>query len=253
MIDMLRAWIKKLEFLSMFKTLMAICYPIFLKLRRSIDVFIWLTIWLMFDICEIILFNYYWCYLCYRSTTRISLHHLSWTILFFHHGVRGIWIWSIWYLDIIWIWYLSYGIASCCIALHCIGIMSYVVNLWFRPYRYNIVYWAQRCSFIPCWVWRQEFICIHMHTSLVWHRDAVSYLNGYEGRSSCAYTCFFVWFWGLDVMKYFAIYYEWLCLTLRYGLSDFGYTICGYASLCAMAYQTLDILYVGCMDTWILV
>jgi len=54
-------------------------------------------------------------------------------------------------------------------------------------------------------------------------------------------------------MKYFAIYYEWLCLTLRYGLSDFGYTICGYASLCAMAYQTLDILYVGCMDNWILV
>jgi len=118
MIDMLRAWIRKLQFLSMFKTLMAICYPIFLKLRRSIDVFIWLTIWLMFDICEIILFNYYWCYLCYRSTTRISLHHLSWTILFFHHGVRGIWIWSIWYLDIIWIWYLSYGIASGCIALH---------------------------------------------------------------------------------------------------------------------------------------
>jgi len=226
MIDMLRAWIRKLQFLSMFKTLMAICYPIFLKLRRSIDVFIWLTIWLMFDICEIILFNYYWCYLCYRSTTRISLHHLSWTILFFHHGVRGIWIWSIWYLDIIWIWYLSYGIASCCIALHCIGIMSYVVNLWFRTYRYSIVYWAQRCSFIPCWVWRQEFICIHMHTSLVWHRDAASYLDGYEGRSNVHIHAFLYGFEG----------WMWWNI-LRYIMN-------GYASLCAMAYQTLDILYV---------
>ena len=46
--------------------------------------------------------------------------------------------------------------------IHCIDIWSYVVNLWFRPYRYNIIYWAQRCSFIPWWVWRQEFMCIYM-------------------------------------------------------------------------------------------
>jgi len=26
--------------------------------------------------------------------------------------------------------------------IHCIGIWSYVANLWFRPYRYSIVYWA---------------------------------------------------------------------------------------------------------------
>ena len=35
-----------------------------------------------------------------------------------HHGVHGIWIWSIWFVGIIWIWHQSYGIASCCIALH---------------------------------------------------------------------------------------------------------------------------------------
>ena len=114
-----------------------------------------------------------------------------------HHGVHGIWIWSIWFVGIIWIWHQSYGIASCCIALHCIGIWSYVMNLWFRPYRYSIVYWAQRCSFIP-WVWRQEFICIHVHTSLVWHRDAASYLR-YEDKSSCAFICFLYsfkgWMW----------------------------------------------------------
>ena len=134
------------------------------------------------------------------------------------YGVYGIWILF---------GYVIHLMTLHHVALHCIGIWSYVVNLWFRPYRYNIVYWAQRCSFIPCWVWRQEFICIHVHTSLVWHRDAASYLDGYEGRSSYAFICFTVWFWGLDVMKHIAIYYEWLCLTLRYGLSDFGYTICG--------------------------
>ena len=39
---------------------------------------------------------------------------------FFHHEVHGIWIWSIWYLNIIWIWHLTCGIASCCIA---VGVM----------------------------------------------------------------------------------------------------------------------------------
>jgi len=136
----------------------------------------------------------------------------------FGYGVYGFWV------------LFEYGIylmALHHVALYCIGIWSYVVNLWFRPYRYNIVYWAQRCSFILCWVWRQEFIYIHVHTSLIWHRDTASYLDGYEGRSSCAFICFSVWFWGLDVMKYITIYYEWLCLTLHYGLSDLGYTICG--------------------------
>ena len=49
---------------------------------------------------------------------------------------------------------------------------------------------------------------VHMHTSLVWHRDAASYLDGYEGRRSCAFICISVWFWELDVRKYIAIYCE---------------------------------------------
>ena len=36
----------------------------------------------------------------------------------------------------------------------------------------------------------------------------------------------FLYGWGLDVIKYIAIYYEKLCLTLCYGLLNFGYTIC---------------------------
>ena len=43
------------------------------------------------------------------------------------------------------------------VALHCIAlhdIWSYVANVWLRPYQYIIVYWAQRCNFISCWVWR---------------------------------------------------------------------------------------------------
>ena len=37
---------------------------------------------------------------------------------------------------------------------------------------------------------------VHMHTSLVWHGDAASYLDGYEGRSSFALICMF---FGLNV------------------------------------------------------
>jgi len=109
--------------------------------------------------------------------------------------------WSTWHLDMKYMvlrYYLDMAsILWHCIMLHCIGIWSYVMNLWFRPYRYSIVYWAQRCSFIPS-VWRQEFICIHVHTSLVWHRDAASYLR-YEDKSSCAFICFLYsfkgWMW----------------------------------------------------------
>ena len=45
--------------------------------------------------------------------------------------VHGIWIWSVRYLDIIWIWHLSYGITSCCIALHymAFGVISMVATV----------------------------------------------------------------------------------------------------------------------------
>jgi len=52
---------------------------------------------------------------------------------------------------------------------------------------------------------------VHMHPCayiIDWHRDAASYLDGYEDRRSCAFICISVWFWGLDVRKYIAIYYE---------------------------------------------
>jgi hypothetical protein len=69
---------------------------------------------------------------------------------------------SMWCLVFFLKWYLSCGTASYCIAWH--DIWSYVANLWLRLYRYNIIY---RCSFIPCWVRRQEFMCIYMHFCMV--------------------------------------------------------------------------------------
>ena len=39
-----------------------------------------------------------------------------------------------------------------------------------------------------------------MHTSLVWHRDASSYLDEYEGRTSCELICTFIGLM-LDVME----------------------------------------------------
>ena len=81
-----------------------------------------------------------------------------------------------------------------CIMLHCIafGVMSQTYGCDCTDTA--SVYWAWRYRLsIPCWIWRQEFICIRMHTSLVWHRDAASYLDEYEGRSSCALICIFLW------------------------------------------------------------
>ena len=49
--------------------------------------------------------------------------------------------WSTWYLNLE---YMISGFEDP-VALHCTafrGIWSYVANLWLRPYRYNIVYWA---------------------------------------------------------------------------------------------------------------
>ena len=61
--------------------------------------------------------------------------------------------WSTGYLNLV---YMISGFGDH-VALHCIAlhdIWSYVANVWLRPYQYIIVYWAQRCNFISCWVWR---------------------------------------------------------------------------------------------------
>ena len=77
-----------------------------------------------------------------------------------YHGLFSLFSsWSIWYMDIIWIWHLSCGILSCCIALT-YGVMS-------RTYGSDLTGTA---SFIE-------------------HNDVGSYLDGYEGRSSYASIC----------------------------------------------------------------
>ena len=102
--------------------------------------------------------------------------------------------WSTWYLDMeymVFEYYLDITfILWHCIMLHCIafGVMSQTYGCDCTDTA--LVYWAWRYRLsIPCWIWRQEFICIRMHTSLVWHRDAASYFVGYEGRSSSASIC----------------------------------------------------------------
>jgi len=37
-------------------------------------------------------------------------------------------------------------------------------RVYVHPCAYSIVY---RCGFIPCWAWRQEFMCIYMHFCMV--------------------------------------------------------------------------------------
>jgi len=122
-------------------------------------------------------------------------HHLYFSILIimyyflfsimkymvFGYGVYGIWILF---------GYNIYLVALHHVALHCIafGVMSQTYGCDCTDIA--SVYWAWRYRLsIPCWIWRKEFICIHMHTSLVWHRDAAWYFVGYEGRSSSASIC----------------------------------------------------------------
>ena len=139
----------------------------------------------------------------------------------FGYGVYGIWI-----------WHLSYGIASCCIAL-AYGVMSWT-------------YSSDRTD----------------TASFIGHNDGASYLVGYEGRSSYASMCIHHWFgiemqlhtlMGMKAGVYVHLY------AFLYGFASWmwwsilRYTMNNYVSHCAMAYQILDILYVGCMDTWILV
>ena len=95
--------------------------------------------------------------------------------------------------------------------------------------------------------------------SFIGHNDAASYL-GYEGRSSYASMCIHHWFGiemqlhtlGMKIKVHVHLYA--FCTVLRVGCDEvYGDTMNSYVSHCAMAYRILDILYVGCMDTGILV
>ena len=155
----------------------------------------------------------------------INCHGLfSFSIM--EYMVFGYWVYGIR------ICHLSYGSASCCIAL-AYGVMSWT-------------YGSDRTG----------------TTSFIGHNVAASYLVGYEGRSS--YASMFIHHWfdiemqlhslmgmkaGVHVHIHAFLYgfegWMWWSI-LRYTMND-------YVSHCAMAYRTLDILYVGCMVTWILV
>ena len=95
--------------------------------------------------------------------------------------------------------------------------------------------------------------------SFIGHNDAASYL-GYEGRSSYASMCIHHWFGiemqlhtlGMKIKVHVHLYA--FCTVLRVGCDEvYGDTMNSYVSHCAMDYRTLDILYVDCMDTWVLV
>ena len=151
----------------------------------------------------------------------------SWYMAF-GSGVYGIWI------------LFGYGIylmALHHVALHCTA-LAYGVMSW--------TYGSDRTG----------------TASFIGHNDVASYLVGYEGRSSYASMCIHYWF-GIEMqlrtlmsmkagdhVHLYAFLYgfgSWMWGSiLRYIMNS-------YVSRCAMAYRTLDILYVDCMDTWVLV
>ena len=149
--------------------------------------------------------------------------------------------WSTWHLDMEYMvfgYYLDMAfILWQCIILHCIA-LAYGVMSW--------TYGSDRTG----------------TTSFIGHNDAASYLAGYEGRSSYASMYIHHWF-GIEMqlhtlmgmkagvhMHLYALLYGfegWMWWSiLRYTMND-------YVSHCTMTYHTLDILYVGCMNTRILV
>jgi len=130
--------------ICMFKLIMSTRYLFFLRLRRSIDIIVRITIWLMFttydylvmvDLCfqymiiqswlvdvrNIWLFSHGWCYLYWGSIVYIfgmNYHGLFSSSIIgcrvFEFGVYNIWLWR-----------------SCCIALHymAFGVISMVATV----------------------------------------------------------------------------------------------------------------------------
>jgi len=96
--------------------------------------------------------------------------------------------------------------------------------------------------------------------SFIGHNDAASYHVGYEGRSSYAFMCIHHWF-GIEMQLHTLgmktgvhVHLYAFCTVLRVGCDEVYWdTMNSYVSHCTMAYRTLDILCVGCMDTGILV
>jgi len=150
----------------------------------------------------------------------------SWEYMLFEHGVYG-------YLYIIW-----YGI--------------YLVVL------HHVAFWFA----LEFGVMSRTYGSDRTGTALfIGHNDAASYLVGYEGRSSYASMCIHYWFgiemqlrtlMGMKAGDHVHLY------AFLYGFggwmwgSILRYIMNNHVSHYAMAYRTLDILYVDCMDTWVL-
>jgi len=112
-------------------------------------------------------------WLMLKRSACIYLYYLLWTILFSHHGVRGIWILECLVFGLFFFGdSMSFGIASHCIALHCMasGVLS-------RTYD------CDRTG----------------TTSFIGHNDAASYFVGYEGRSSYASICIYHHWFGITI------------------------------------------------------
>ena len=122
----------------------------------------------------------WWC-LYWESIVCISSINYHGLFLFFHHGVQRIWIWSIWYL----------ALESCCIAfaLHSI---TWHLELCREPMVVTVLVQHHLLGItMQLHTLLGMKAGVHMHTSLVWHRDAASFLDGYKGRSSYSLICIF--------------------------------------------------------------
>ena len=87
---------------------------------------------------------------------------------------------------------------SCCLALHCI---TWHLELCREP---MVVTVPVQHHLLGITMQLHTLLGmkagVHMHTSLVWHRDAASFLDGYKGRSSYSLICIFFGLM-LDVME----------------------------------------------------
>jgi len=83
--DMLGAWIMEL-FFCMFKLIMGTPIILLLRLRRSTDLMVWITVWLIFATYD------YSILVGAVNVEEVLLASLalSWIILSFHHGVHNI-------------------------------------------------------------------------------------------------------------------------------------------------------------------
>jgi len=147
---------------------------------------VWITVWLIFATYD------YLVMVGAVYVERVLFAFLTLTIM----DYSLLPLWRTWYLNLEYI-ISSFGglVALRCVALHNITWHlelcreSMVVTV---PVQHRLLgITMQLCTLLGMKAG------VHMHTSLVWHSVAASYMDKYKGKSSCALIdiCFMAWCW----------------------------------------------------------